>query len=60
MDEVMDRVVEIQLKIYNTICYRSFVFLVTSNLVYNCEFVCRDGSRVPTQVRGLKQRGQEN
>ena len=54
MDEVIDRVVEIQLKIYNTICYRSFVFLVTSNLVYKCEFVCRDGSRVPPQVRGLK------
>ena len=55
MDEVMDRVVETQLKIYNTICYRSFVLLVTGNLVYKCEFVCRDGSRVPAaQVRGLK------
>ena len=51
MDEVMDRVVETQLKIYNTI---SFVFLVTGNLVYKCEFVCRDGSRIPMQVRGLK------
>ena len=50
MDEVMDRVVETQLKIYNTICYRNFVFLVTGNLVYKCEFVCRDGSRVPAQV----------
>ena len=60
MDEVMDRVVEIQLKIYNIICNRSFVFLVTGNLVYKCEFVCRDGSRVPAQVRGLKQRCQEN
>ena len=54
MDEVMDRVVETQLKIYNTICNRSFVFLVTGNLVYKCEFVCWDGSRVPAQVRGLK------
>ena len=55
MEEVMDRVVETQLKIYNTICYSSFVFLVTGNLVYKCEFVCRwDGSRVPAQVRGLK------
>ena len=52
MDKVMDRVVETQLKIYNTICYRSFVFLVTGNLVYKCEFVCRDGSRFPAQVRG--------
>ena len=44
MDEVMDRVVETQLKIlYNTICNRSFVFLVTGNLVYQCEFVCRQG-----------------
>ena len=52
MDEVgrgngSDRVVETQLKIYNTICNRSFIFLVTGNLVYKCEFVCRDGSRVP-------------
>ena len=39
----MDRVVETQLKIYNTICYRSFVFLVTCNLVYKCEFVCQPG-----------------
>ena len=55
MDEVMDRVVETQLKIYNTICYSSFVFLVTGNLVYKCEFMCcQDGSRVPVQVRGLK------
>ena len=54
MDEVMDRVVETQLKIYDTICYRSFVFLVIGNLVYKCEFVCRDGSRVLVQVRGLK------
>ena len=53
MDEVMNRVVETQLKIYKTIYNRSFVFL-TGNLVYKCEFVCRDGSRVPTQVRGLK------
>ena len=58
MDEVIDRVVETQLKIYNTICYRTFVFLVTGNLVYKCEFVCRDGSWVPAQVRGLK-RSQE-
>ena len=55
MDEVMDRVVETQLKIYNTICYGSFVLLVTGNLVCKCEFVCWDGSRVPAaQVRGLK------
>ena len=54
MDEVMDLVVETQLKICNTICNRSFVFLVTGNLVYKCEFVYRDGSRVPAQVRGLK------
>ena len=53
MDKVMDLVVETQL---NTICYRvgSFVFLVTGNLVYKCQFTCRDGSRVPTQVRGFK------
>ena len=44
MDRVKDRVVETQLKIYNTICYRSFVFLVTGNIVYKCEFVCRDGT----------------
>ena len=54
MDEVMDHVVETQLKIYNTICNRSFVSLVTGNLVYKCEFVCRDGSWVPAQVQGLK------
>ena len=40
MDEVMDRVVETQLKIYYTICYRSFVFLVTGNLVYKCDDSC--------------------
>ena len=46
---------ETQLKIYNTICYSSFVFLVTGNLVYKCGFMCRwDGSRIPAQVRGLK------
>ena len=46
MDKVMDRVVETQLKIYKTICNRSFVFL-TGNLVYKCKFVCQDGSRIP-------------
>ena len=25
--------------------FGSFVFLVTSNLVYKCQFACRDGSR---------------
>ena len=34
--------------------FGSFVFLVTGNLVYKCQFVCRDGSRVPAQIRGLK------
>ena len=34
--------------------FGSFVFLVKGNLVYKCQFVCRDGSRVPTQIRGLK------
>ena len=34
--------------------FGSFVFLVTGNLVYKCQFVCRDGSRVPTRIRGLK------
>ena len=34
--------------------FGSFVFLVTGNLVYKCQFVCRDGSWVPTQIRGLK------
>ena len=48
MDEVMDHVVETQLRIYNL--FESFVFLVTGNLVYKCQFVCQDGSRVPTQV----------
>ena len=50
MDKVMDRVVETQVKIYNAICYRSFVFLVTGNLVYKYQFVCRDDSQVPAQV----------
>ena len=34
--------------------FESFVFLVTGNLVYKCQFVCRDGSQVPAQIRGLK------
>ena len=34
--------------------FESLVFLVTGNLVYKCQFMCRDGSRVPTQVRRLK------
>ena len=34
--------------------FGSFVFLVTGNLVYKSQFVCRDGSRVPAQIRGLK------
>ena len=34
--------------------FGSFVFLVTGNLIYKCQFVYRDGSRVPTQVRRLK------
>ena len=34
--------------------FGSFVFLVTGNPVYKCQFVCRDGSWVPTQIRGLK------
>ena len=34
--------------------FESFVFLVTGNLVYKCQFACRDGSRVPAQVRGFK------
>ena len=42
MDEVMDRVVETQLKIYNTICYRSFVLLVTGNLVYTSSLALPD------------------
>ena len=56
MEKVMDRVVETQFKIYNAICYRvwKLCFLVTGNLVYKCQFTCRDGSRVPTQVRGFK------
>ena len=54
MDKVMDRVVETQVKIYNAICYRSFVFLVTGILVYKYQFVCRDDSQVPGQVWGLK------
>ena len=52
MDKVMDRAVETHLKIYNAIAteFGSFVFLVTGNLVYKCQFAYRDGSRVPTQV----------
>ena len=62
MDKVMDRVVETQLKIYDAICYRvwKLCFLVTGNLVYRCQFAYWDGSRVPVQVRGFKQRSQEN
>ena len=53
MDEVMDHVVETTQDIqYNL--FGSFVFLVTGNLDYKCQFVCRDGGRVPTQVQGLK------
>ena len=47
--------------------FGSFVFLVTGNLVYKCQFACQDGSRVPVPAGssrrgflGLKQRGQEN
>ena len=56
MDKVMGHVVETQFKIYNAICYRvwKLVFLVTGNLVYKCQFACRDGSRIPAQVRGFK------
>ena len=50
MDKVMDHAVETLLKLSNTIWHRIFVFLVTGNLVYKCEFMCRDGSRVPVQV----------
>ena len=64
MDKVMDRVVETQFKIYTmqfATEFGSFVFLVTGNLVYKCQFACRDGSRVPAHgFEGLKQRGQEN
>ena len=34
--------------------FGSFVFLVTGNLVYKYQFVCRDGSWVPAQIRGFK------
>ena len=51
----MDRVVETQLKIYDLL--QKLVFLVTGNLVYKCEFMYWDGSRIPVQVRGLKTTG---
>ena len=34
---------------YNLL-HGSFVFLVTGNLVYKCQFMCRDGSQVSAQV----------
>ena len=56
MEKVMDRVVETQFKIYNAICYRvwKLCFLGNRQPVYKCQFACRDGSRVPAQVRGFK------
>ena len=36
--------------------FGSFVFLVTGNLVYKCQFACQDGSWVPVQIRGFKTR----
>ena len=38
---------------YNLL-HGSFAFLVTGNLTYKCQFVCRDGNRVSAQVLGLK------
>ena len=35
--------------------FGSFVFLVTGNLVYKCQFACRDGSRVPAQHKSVIQ-----
>ena len=49
MEEVMDRVVEtLQHNLLQSL--EAFVCLVTGNLVYKCQFVCRDGSRVPVQI----------
>ena len=47
-----------QLKLYNTICteFESFVFLVTGNLVYKCQFVCRDSLAHPARWIGLDAR----
>ena len=52
----MDRVVETYRNLTTQFAteFGSFVFLVTGNLVYKCQFVCWDGSQVPAQIRGLK------
>ena len=59
MDEVMDRVRCSGNRGGNLTTqfateFGNFDFLVTSNLVYKSQFVCRDGSQVPAQIRGLK------
>ena len=53
MDEIMDRVVETQLKIYNTICYRVWKLCFLGNRQPSLQVSICD-SRVPAQIRGLK------
>ena len=64
MDKVMDRVVETQLKIYNTICYRVWKLYFLGNRQPSLQVSIRvlgwqSGSRAGSSW-GLKQRGQES
>ena len=57
MDRVVDTQLRAQLKLYNTICTEFWKLCFLGNRqpsLHECQFVCRDGSRVPTQVRKLK------
>ena len=64
MDKVMDHVVETQLKIYNTICYRvwNLCFLGSRQPIKFTSVNSRIGMAVGflRRFEGLKQRSQEN